>query len=126
VRDVHVRLSGGPCGGSTVSINRRWEDQVTTQSRRPTPGAAPDLLTVVEAGRVLRIGRTKADELVRRWFRTDGADGLPAVRIDGQVRVLRHGVEQLVGGPITWPIPDEPVETATPPLATAIDLRDHG
>jgi hypothetical protein len=54
---------------------------MTTRSRRPATSTAPDVLTVEEAARVLRIGRTKCFELVRRWFATDGADGLPAVRV---------------------------------------------
>ncbi len=98
---------------------------MTTQSWTPTTGRAPDLLTVLEAARVLRIGRTKAYGLVRRWFDTDGAEGLPAVRIDGQVRVLRPGVEEVIGGPISWPIPDEPiVETPSAPAAP-IDIRSR-
>ena len=37
--------------------------------------AAPDLLTVEEAARVLRIGRTKAYELARLYLVTGGAGG---------------------------------------------------
>jgi hypothetical protein len=96
---------------------------MTTQCHRPTTDRAPDLLTVLEAARVLRIGRTKTYELVRRWFASDGADGLPAVRIDGQVRVLRHGVEEVIGGPISWPIPDAPVVDTPSAPAAPIDIR---
>ena len=95
---------------------------MTTQCRKPRTGTAPDLLTVEEAAWVLRIGRTKAYELVRRWFATDGADGLPAVRVGHQVRVLRYGLEELIGGPITWPIPiEDPASATTPAPITAID-----
>jgi excisionase family DNA binding protein len=94
---------------------------MTTRIRRPTTGKAPDLLTVEEAARVLRVGRTTAYADVRRWFATDGADGLPAVRVRRQVRVLRRELEDRIGGPITWPIPDEPVTATTPAPVTAID-----
>jgi hypothetical protein len=66
---------------------------------------APDLLTVEEAAAVLRIGRTSAYELARRWLATDGADGLPVQRIDGLLRVSRYRLEELIGGPVTWPPP---------------------
>ena len=86
---------------------------------------APDLLTVEEAARVLRIGRTSAYELVRRFLTTGGAQGIPALRIGHQMRVPRHGLEELLGGPITWPIPDEPVTETAPAPITAIDARSH-
>ncbi len=37
----------------------------------------PDLLTVEEAARVMRIGRTKAYALAREWRATNGRSGLP-------------------------------------------------
>jgi excisionase family DNA binding protein len=98
---------------------------MTTRIRRPTTGTAPDLLTVEEAARVLRVGRTTAYADVRRWFATGGADGLPAVRVRRQVRVPRRELEDRIGGPITWPIPDESVTATTPAPMTAIDTRPH-
>ena len=84
--------------------------------------AAPDLLTVEEAARVLRIGRTKAYELARLYLVTGGAEGLPVVRVGHLLRVPRHALEQFIGGPITWPIPlDEP--DAAPAPITAITDR---
>lgn len=70
----------------------------------PDSGGPPDLLTVDEAAAVLRIGRTAAYELARR---PDG-DGLPTVRVGRQLRVPRVRLEELVGAPITWPIPRAP------------------
>ena len=64
----------------------------------------PDFLTVEEAGAVLRIGRTTAYREARRFFATDGADGLPVVRYGKQLRVPRVALEEALGGPITWPI----------------------
>ena len=68
-----------------------------------TPVVVPDLLTVMEAAGVLRVGRTTAYDLVGKYFATDGADGMPclpcrwpAARSSGVVRgVARlsdHGV----------------------------------
>lgn len=97
---------------------------MTTKSRqRTTDGSAPDLLTVEEAARILWIGRTKTYELARRWLKTGGAEGLPAVRVGHQLRVRRCGVEELIGGPITWPIPDEPVDETPPAPVTEIRSR---
>ena len=47
---------------------------VMTQ-RNSTSTVPPDLLTVEEAARVLRIGRTNAYELFRRWLATVGLTG---------------------------------------------------
>lgn len=63
----------------------------------------PDFLRVEEAARVLRIGRTSAYELAREFLATSGASGLPVVRIGRQLRVPRHRLEDLAGGPIRWP-----------------------
>jgi excisionase family DNA binding protein len=98
---------------------------MTTRIRRPTTGTAPDLLTVEEAGRVLRVGRTTAYAEVRRWFAAGGAAGLPAVRVGRQVRVPRRELEDRIGTPITWPIPDEPVTATTTAPVTAIDTRSR-
>jgi excisionase family DNA binding protein len=61
----------------------------------------PDLLTVEEAARILRIGRTSAYALAARFEETKGADGLPVVRIGRLLRVPRAALEALMGGPIT-------------------------
>lgn len=79
--------------------------------RCTTPmGVAPDMLTVIEAARVVRIGRSAAYQLARAYVASGGASGLPAMRIGGLLRVPRHLLEEYIGGPITWPIPDAPVD----------------
>src|SRR5918996_4939278 len=64
----------------------------------PPPGALPDFLTVVEAARLLRIGRTSAYLLAQQWLYSDGRDGLPVVRVGRQLRVPRRALESLAGG----------------------------
>ena len=66
----------------------------------------PDFFTLPEVGRILRIGRNSAYKLATEFERTKGRSGLAFVRLGKLKRVSRLVVEQLKGGPITWPIPD--------------------
>lgn len=61
----------------------------------------PDFLTVEEAARVLRIGRTAAYALARMWRATHGREGLPVVLFGRLLRVPRAALEEIAGGPIT-------------------------
>ncbi len=63
--------------------------------------AVPDLLTVEEAARVLRIGRSAAYELTGRFLASGGSDGIPAMRVGRLLRVPRVALEQLMGAPIS-------------------------
>ncbi len=92
---------------------------------KETNSVAPDLLTVEEAARVLRIGRTTAYELARRYLRTNGTEGIPVLRIGHLLRVPRCGLEAFVGGPITWPFSGDLVTETAPAPITAIDARSH-
>ena len=78
-----------------------------------TPVVVPDLLKVMEAAGVLRVGRTTAYDLVGKYFDTDGADGMPCLRVGGQLRVPRVLFEEWLGFRITvWPpleAPDDDV-----------------
>jgi hypothetical protein len=74
----------------------------------------PDLLTVEEAARVLRIGRTKAYAMAAEWRRTHGKSGLPVVDFGDALRVPRCQLETIVGGPITSLGPPE-ITTAVAP-----------
>lgn len=69
-----------------------------------TPSSAragsPAFLTVEEAATVLRIGRTAAYLLARRWEDTGGAEGLPVVRFGRLLRTPVHELERLAGGAI--------------------------
>jgi hypothetical protein len=52
-----------------------------------------ELLTIPEAARFLRIGRSAAYELARRFEATGGDEGIPCVRVGG--RLLRVPVDAL-------------------------------
>lgn len=60
----------------------------------------PDFLTVEEAAAILRIGRTKAYQLVNLGFATEGREGLPARRVGRQVRIPLRALEAMNGGPL--------------------------
>ena len=56
--------------------------------------AAP-LLTVDEAARVLRIGRSLAYQLAREYEASGGVSGLPVIRLGGCLRVPRWALLEL-------------------------------
>lgn len=62
-----------------------------------TGGGFPVLLTVEEAGEVLRIGRTKAYAMAREWRETEGRSGLPVIDLGHVLRVPRRALEELLG-----------------------------
>ncbi len=80
----------------------------------------PDLLTVEEMAAVMRIGRSSAYTLVRQYLATNGDAGLPVIRVGNLLRVPRPLLEQMLGGPITWPPADveRTVEGPQPTRAT--------
>ena len=84
---------------------------------------APDFLTVEEAAAVLRIGRSKAYELAREYLATDGASGMPVIRLGKQLRVPRALLERWMGGPITWPIANDRTPAASPVVSIASTTR---
>lgn len=57
----------------------------------------PLLLTVEEAGELLRVGRTKAYAMTREWRETNGRSGLPVVDLGNVLRVPRKAIEDLIG-----------------------------
>ena len=81
----------------------------------------PDLFTITEAAAVLRIGRTTAYQLARRDLATSGGEGLGVVRIGGQFRIPRAGLERITGGPIHWPTDRVPAPATTPALPVPIN-----
>jgi excisionase family DNA binding protein len=97
-----------------------------------TTAGPPDFFTIEEAARILRIGRTAAYELARKWRATDGRDGLPVVAFGRLLRVPRTALEALGGGPLATactaviekPKP-APVKPTPPPEPIALPARTH-
>jgi hypothetical protein len=56
----------------------------------------PAFLTVEEAGRLLRIGRTKAYDLAKEWRATDGRSGLPVVDLGDLLRVPGPAIRKML------------------------------
>ena len=61
----------------------------------------PDLLTIEEAPKVIRVGRTKAYRMAREWRATGGRSGLPVIDFGHALRVPLWQLETIVGGPLT-------------------------
>ncbi len=78
----------------------------------------PDLLTVEEAARYLRIGRTKAYAMTRQWRDTGGQAGLPVVDLENALRVPRDELEQVIGTKLTVPLA-EVIRQAPSPAVTS-------
>lgn len=62
-------------------------------------GEPPKVLTVEEAAAVLRIGRNSAYTLARRWLATNGAEGLPVVKLGRTLRVPRAALLRILDQP---------------------------
>ena len=71
--------------------------------------AAP-LLTVEEAARVLRIGRSLAYQLAADYLASGGVSGMPVIRIGGCLRVPRWALLELVLTGRVMRLCDVPVE----------------
>ena len=61
----------------------------------------PDFLTIEEAARVLRLGRTAAYEQARIWRDTDGRAGLPNFPMGHTLRVPTAALERMLGRPLS-------------------------
>lgn len=57
----------------------------------------PPFLTVEEASRLLKIGRTKAYDLTKEWRATGGRSGLPVVDLGDVLRVPGPVIEKMLG-----------------------------
>ncbi|MGH8973295.1 MAG: hypothetical protein ACRD0C_08820 [Acidimicrobiia bacterium] len=75
----------------------------------------PPFLTVAEAGRLLRIGRTKAYELTREWRVTGGRSGLPVVDLGDVLRVPGPAIERMLVTGVT------PTDGACPRKPNVVD-----
>ncbi len=90
----------------------------------PCCGAPPDLLTVAETMRVLRMGRTKTYELLSEWRDSSGRSGLRVLELGNALRVPRVALEDLIGGPVhvtPEPAVGPAADAAAPVLVAAGD-----
>lgn len=79
----------------------------------PTP--EPQTLTVEEAARILRIGRTSAYALAREWRTTRGRTGLPVLELGRSLRVPRVALARLLDAPAFSVVAEEVPAPATGP-----------
>ncbi len=85
----------------------------------------PDCLTIEEAARVLRIGRTAAYGLARTWKVTGGQAGIPYLELGSSYRVPTAALETMLGRPITHiPEPKRPKAARSKPESS--DCRADG
>jgi excisionase family DNA binding protein len=61
-----------------------------------TAADLPEVLTVDEAARLLRIGRNNAYALAREWLASGGAHGLPVVKLGRSLRVPRAALQRML------------------------------
>jgi hypothetical protein len=87
----------------------------------------PNVLTVEEAAKVLRIGRTSAYQLAQRFEATGGAEGLPVIRVGHLLRVPVPELERRLGGPLSAASPGSviPVPEVAPFPETDRRTVDH-
>ncbi len=64
----------------------------------PDANGEPEVLTVEEAAAILRIGRSCAYALARRYRATGGREGLPVIELGRHLRVPRNGLRRLLEG----------------------------
>lgn len=74
------------------------------------PTDEPEVLTVEEAAAVLRIGRSSAYALARKYRATGGREGLPVIELGRHLRVPRSGLRRLLDGDLDLRDTDEPIE----------------
>ena len=76
------------------------------------------LLTVEEAGELLRIGRTKAYAMAREWRETEGRSGLPVIDLGHVLRVPRRALEELLGSELIDVPSQHPTDDASEAVAS--------
>ena len=72
------------------------------------PAYEPQTLTVEEAAKVLRIGRTAAYALAREWRATQGRSGIPVLELGRTLRVPRHALQAMLTGAMPPPSEEPP------------------
>lgn len=79
-----------------MSLSRATLTIALGTSRKFHGGRLPELLTVEEAARLIRVGRTKAYAMANEWRATDGRSGLPVVDLGNALRVPLHELEAVL------------------------------
>lgn len=77
----------------------------------------PPFLTVVEAGRLLRISRTKTYELATEWRATNGRSGLPVIDLGDLLRVPGPAIRQMLCVGLTGAVSMDSATNGEPPSA---------
>lgn len=76
-------------------------------------GLSDEYLTIPEAAKLLRIGRTLAYRLARRYLETGGAEGIPVIKVGRLLRVPRTLLVELAGTqPVAMSPADVPMSSA--------------
>ena len=76
----------------------RGADEANASTTPRTLADYGDVLTIEEAAEVLRISRSSAYDLARRW-RSDDPTGLPNIRLGRFLRVPRSALEEVLARP---------------------------
>lgn len=79
-----------------------------------TPPTSAEVLTIEEAADVLRISRSAAYALARRWRETGGHEGIPCLQLGRTLRVPTDALHNLLAHPPTASTPDEVGHLKTP------------
>jgi hypothetical protein len=81
----------------TRSQDQGPEVDAAASSTHGGPVHHVELLTIPEAARILRIGRSAAYDLARRFEATGGAEGIPCIRVgDRLLRVPADALRAMV------------------------------
>ncbi len=100
-------------------MNAEWcystTSLATRLDHRGSSTGLPEMLTIVEAARFMRIGRTKAYAMAREWRDSGGRSGLPTVDLGHVLRVPRWRLELMLSAGLGEP------DVAAEPLVGPID-----
>src|SRR5437867_3858569 len=88
----------------------------------PVCDRIPPFLTVEEASRLLKIGRTKAYLLTKEWRATGGRSGLPVVDLGDVLRVPGPAIEKMLCTGLGTPRPTRVKPTGSPADPDVPDL----
>ena len=79
--------------------------------------AMPLLMTVEEAARVLRVGRSKAYDMAAQYTKSGGLEGLPVLRMGDLLRVPRPALCEYVNTGRVVQLIHQPAQSASPDAA---------